>query len=146
MASCSIVYGMEDGFNHKSYSGFTFSDPGATTPSMVEAFGTVIQTYSDAVLVHASVKNTIDIPVSSPIPAGTNIERRGVVVIKDLDGGRRFNVSIPAVKTSAIEPNGSAQSGLTEACESAVLSAWATITGRTGKVVASYSDGSQFQR
>lgn len=146
MASCSIVYGMEDGYNHKSYSGFTFADPGNTTPNMVQTFGNVIQNYSDAVLVHASVKNTLDIPVSSTIAAGTNIERRGVVVIKDLDGGRRYNISIPAVKTTAILPNGSAQSCLTDACESAVLSAWATITGRTGKVVASYSDGSQFQR
>ena len=137
---------MEDGYNHKSYSGFTFSDPGSTTPTTVQAFGNVIQTYSDALLIHASVKHTLDIPISSPIAAGTNIERRGVVVIKDLDSGRRFNISIPALKTTAILPNGSAQSCLTDACESAVLSAWATITGRTGKVVASYSDGSQFQR
>ena len=145
MASCSIVYGIEDSYSHKSYSGFTFSDPGSTTPTLVESFGKAIELWSDGCLVHASVKNTLDI-IPTKTPGVTNIERRGVVVIKDLDGGRRYNVSIPALKATAVDPNGTAQSGLVDACESAILSAWQTITGRTGKVVASYSDGSQFQR
>lgn len=142
----SIVYGMEDKYGHKAYSGFTFAAAAASVaPTDVETFGKAVELWSDAVLVHASAKETKD--VSPVVAAGvTNIERKGVVIIKELDGGRRFNVTIPALKPATVDPNGTAKSALLEACETAILTAWANLTGLTGKVVASYSDGSQFQR
>lgn len=146
MATNSIVYGFEDKYGHKSYSGFTFAENGAsTTPAQVTAFSTIVKKYSDANHIQSAVKLAVDV-VPSAAAGDTNIERRGVVVIKDVASGRRFNVSIHALKAAAVDPQGSAKSALTDACESDILAAWQTITGLTGKVVASYSDGSQFQR
>lgn len=140
----SIVYGLQDAYGHKSHSGFSFAANG-TTPAQVQAFGRAVELWSDAVLVSAAVKSTLDI-VPTVAAGTTNIERRGVVIVKDVNSGRRFPISIPALKPSAIDPQGSAKSALVDACESAILAAWQTITTLTGKVVSSYSDGSQYQR
>jgi len=140
----SFTYGLEDDYGHKSYHGATVA--AALTTAQVTTFvGAAIIPLSDAKHIQSAVKLTADI-TGTTTTGTTGVERRGTIIMKNSVDGRRFVITIPAIKADMIEPNGAHKSGIIRANCDTAITAFNTLTTLSCVYVSSYADGSQFQR
>lgn len=125
----SLTWNLIDYAGGKQYRGITV--PNTVTTDAARAFANVVKGFSDASLQSVSVKQSDYVLPLPPASARgtTNIERSGLVVIGHVPTGQRFGVTIDAIRQEYIDANGTAQAMLTEACTSAILSAFASMSG-----------------
>lgn len=144
----SFTYTGIDLVGHKDYHGATLGAAGAVTTTTVKAFAAIIFKYSDALNCRCDVKDVLEIKVDHTTAGPTNIERKALVILKRVASGQRFGIMIPAIKQSAINPNGTAASELLPNVVEDIRSAFVTLSDFADEdvaVVASFSDYSQVQ-
>lgn len=76
----------------------------AKTLAEMKTYATVIQGYSDAVLSEVSV-STGEMQAAKTPAANSNVNKKGIVIVKD-ERGAIHKVSIPSIKTTAVDTDG----------------------------------------